>query len=138
MTSTIGPTTDPELLLDVRLLFSWDYVTVYVNMTDVWGTWDDPRISGIPYPMGYNNLPARLEMDIVLADWLMKKAGYRGRYEAINAKWPMGLRLGNDQPYCYFVMEGNQPEYVHVGMNDHTVVTSLPKMVDDHALTKKQ
>lgn len=141
MTSEIGPTTDPELLLDVRLLFSWGPGSIYVDMTDVWGTWDDPRPSATPYPREYNSLPARLRMDVVFADRLMKKAGYRGRYEAADAKWPKGLRLGSDQPYYYFLMEGSQPDFVYVGVNDHTVLTSLPmiaEVAEDNVLTEEQ
>lgn len=126
LTSTIGPTTNPELLLDVRLLFSVSYKILYVDMTSIWGEWASPRFSAHLFPEGYNVLPPRLIMDIVFADELIKRAGYTGPYDAVDVKWPMGLRTGNEQPYYCFLMEGNQPDFVYVGVVDQRVVTSLP------------
>ena len=78
-------------------------------------------------------------MDIVYADELIKKAGYVGPYEAVDVKWPTGLALGKEQPYYCFLMEGNQPDFVYVGLNDQQVMLSLPKaeeiMEDDGPAT---
>ena len=130
VTSTIGPTTDPELLLDVRLLFSWGTGSMFVEMTPVWGKWDSPRFSMTPFPAGYNSLPARLVFDIVYADLLIKRAGYLGSYEAVDVTWPRGLQMGRDQPYYTFLMEGDAPEFLFVGLNDQVVLTTLP-VVDE-------
>ena len=127
VTSTIGPTTNPELLLDVRLMFSLAYGSLYVDMTSVWGTWTDARLSKQSWPAGYNALPSQLSMDIVYADELIKKAGYVGPYEAVDVKWPTGLAIGKEQPYYCFLMEGNRPDFVYVGLNDQLVILSLPK-----------
>ena len=128
VTSTIGPTTNPELLLDVRLLFSVGYGTMYVDMTSTWGEWASPRFSSRPWPAGINVLPSRLGMDIVFADDLMKKAGYVGPYEAVDVSWPKGLALGTEQAYYCFWMEGSRPNFVYVGVNDQRVTTSLPRV----------
>ena len=126
VTSIRGPTPSPELLLDVRLLFSDRAGSMHVDMTSRWGIWGQLRYSDAPFPEGYNILPTRLGMDIVLADGLIKRAGYLGSYLGLIAKWPMGLRMGSDQPYYCFLMEADQPAFVYVGMNDQIVVTELP------------
>lgn len=131
VTSNIGPTTDPELLLHVRLYFSHGDGSMYTDMTDVWGTWNSVRFSGIPFLGPYNALPARLGMDILFADQLIKRAGYVGSYGAVDVKWPKGLRLGKEQPYYCFFMEGNQPEIVYVGLNDQSVMTRLPMIEEE-------
>ena len=125
-TSIRGPTTSPELLLDVQLSFSDRRGSAYVDMTSRWGKWGQLRFSDAPFPEGYNILPTRLGMDVVFADELMKRAGYLGSYLGLIAKWPMGLRIGRDQPYYCFLMEADQPPFVYVGMNDQTVSTELP------------
>ncbi len=105
-----------------------------MDMSGVWGTWESPRFSLTPFVEGYNALSARLGMDIVFADALIKGAGYGGAYEAVDLKWPRGLRLGYDQPYYCFLMEGDRPDVVYVGLNDRVVATSLPsveKVVQD-------
>ena len=129
VTSIRGPTTSTELLLDVRLLFSDRHPgsgSGYVDMTSRWGTWGAVRFSETPFPEGYNILPTRLGMDIVLADELMKRAGYLGSYLGSIAKWPVGLPMAKDQPYYCFLMEADQPAFVWVGMNDQIVMTELP------------
>ena len=128
VTSSIGPTTNPELLLDVRLLFSYGPGTLCVDMTSIWGGWAVPRFSVQPWPTGYNALPPQIGMDIVFADKLIKKAGYVGPYEAVDVKWPNGLPLGKEQPYYYFLMEGDQPHFVYVGVTDQRVMTKLPRV----------
>lgn len=130
--STFGPTTDPESLLNVRLLFSFaSRGTLSVDMLGTWGQWSDVRLWSGPLPGGQNALPARLVMDIVFADELKRRAGYLGSYNNVVVAWPQGLRLGYDQPYYCFFMEGNQPEFVYVGVNDQIVLTSLPTLEDD-------
>lgn len=131
VTSNIGPTTDPERLLNIRLYFSHGDGSMYADMTDVWGTWNSLHFSHIPFRGPYNALPARLGMDILLADQLIKRAGYVGPYGAVDVKWPKGLRLGKEQPYYCFFMEGDQAEIVYVGLNDQSVTTSLP-MLGEH------
>lgn len=130
VTSSIGPTTNPELLVDVRLLFSSPPGTLYVDMTGIWGQWAGPRFSIQPWPKGNNVLPSQIGMDIVFADELIKKAGYLGPYEAVDVKWPKGLPLGKEQPYYCFLMEGDQPNSVYVGVNDQRVMTNLPRIGD--------
>lgn len=138
VTSIRGPTTSTELLLDVRLLFSDRRGSGYVDMTSRWGKWGELRFSDAPFPEGYNILPTRLGMDIVFADELKKRAGYLGSYLGLIAKWPMGLRMGKDQPYYCFLMEADHPPFVYVGMNDQIVVTELPmrgEELDSNGLT---
>lgn len=131
VTSKVGPTTDPELLLHVRLYFSYSDGSMYADMADIWGTWKPPRFSVAPFYDPYNALPARLGMDILFADQLIKRAGFVGPYRAVDVKWPKVLRLGKEQPYYCFFMEGNQPEIVFVGLNDQSVMTSLPMVEED-------
>ena len=101
---------------------------MYVDMTAEWGVWTLPRFILQPMPAGYNVLPSRLVMDIVLADELMKMAGYVGPYEGVDVSWPRGLRLGREEAYYCFLMEGDQPDFVYVGVNDGRVMTSLPRV----------
>ena len=122
----IGPTTDPELLLGVRLIFSLASGTLYVDMTDDWGEWGAVSLLSIHWPAGDNSLPSRLVMDVVYADELKNRAGYVEPYRTVNLGWPRGLRTGREQPYYCFVMDGNDPKRVYVGVNDQTVLTSLP------------
>ena len=131
LTSTTGPTTDPELLIDVRLIFSYGPGTLYVDMTNTWGEWAGPRFSAHVWPAGNNVLPSRLGMDIVFADALIKKAGYWGPYDAVDVKWPKGLSLGREQAYYCFLMEGNTPTNLYVGTTDQAVLTSLPKVGEE-------
>ena len=130
--STFGPTTNPEFLLNVRLLFSFaSRGSLSVDMLGTWGKWSDVRLWPEPLPGGQNALPPRLAMDIVFADELKRRAGYLGSYKYVVVAWPQGLRLGYDQPYYCFLMEGNQPEFVYVGVNDQIVLTGLPFLEDD-------
>ena len=126
VTSNFGPTTDPELLLNVRLLFSFPHGSLSADMTSTWGEWNTVRIWPELLPAGLNALPPRLGMDIVFADELMRRAGYLGSYASVLVNWPQGLRLGNDQPYYCFLMEASQSDFVYVGVNDQIVLTSLP------------
>ena len=138
LTSTIGPTTNPELLLEVRLIFSIPYGTLYVDMTDTWGTWANFRIHSARWPADDYALPSRLVMDVVYADELKKRAGYVELYDAVNLRWPRGLSMGREQPYYCFLMEGNDPKLVYVGVNDQIVLTSLPwapEGVDDNGVS---
>ena len=126
VTSVLGPTTSPLLLLDVRLVFSDRRGSGYVDMTSRWGKWGELRFLDAPFPAGHNVLPTRLGMDILFANELMKRAGYLGSYLGVIAKWPMYLRMGKDQPYYCFLMEADHPAFVYVGMNDQIVMTQLP------------
>ena len=125
LVSIIGLTTDPELLLEVRLFFSINYGTLYVNMTETWGEWDAANFQQTRWPAGDNILPSMLGMDVVFADELKNRAGYEEPYEAVSLKWPRGLRIGREQPYYYF-MGRDDPKFVYVGVNDQSVWTSLP------------
>ena len=139
LVSTIGPITDPELLLHVRLIFSLAPGTLYVDMTDTWGEWGAVSLLSARWPPGDNCLPSRLVMDVVYADELKNRAGYVEPYRAVNLNWPGGLRTGREQPYYCFLMNGNDPNRVYVGVNDRKVLTSLPwaqeGAVDNGALT---
>ena len=137
LVSIIGPTTDPELLLEVRLIFSINYGTLYLNMTDTWGEWAPASFHRTRWPAGDNSLPSLLMMDVVYADELKNRAGYVEPYEFVNLKWPRGLRIGREQPYYYFISR-NDPKFVYVGVNDQTVWTSLSRAqegVDDNGVS---
>ena len=125
LVSIIGPTTDPELLLEVRLIFSINYGTLYLDMTDTWGEWAAASFHQTKWPAGDNVLPSLLTMDVVYADELKNRAGYMEPYEFVNLNWPKGLRIGREQPYYEFISR-NDPKYVYVGVNDQMVCTSLP------------
>ena len=125
LVSVIGPTTDPELLLEVRLIFSINYGTLYLDMTETWGEWAAASFHQTTWPAGDNSLPSLLGMDVVYADELKNRAGYEEPYEAVSLMWPRGLRIGREQPYYYF-MSRDDPKFVYVGVNDQSVWTSLP------------
>lgn len=97
-----------------------------MQMSDVWGIWDYPHMSLEIPPEGNNVLPARIAMDVVVADELMKRAGWVGAYSAVYLIWPQGLSLGKEQAYYCFMMERGGPEAVYVGTNDGSVATRLP------------
>ncbi|CAF9921256.1 hypothetical protein IMSHALPRED_005123 [Imshaugia aleurites] len=101
---------------------------MYVEMTSTWGSWAGPRFVGQSWPAGYNALPSLLGMDIVFADELKRRAGYGGPYEAVDVMWPTGLALGMEQPYYRFLMEGDRPDFVYVGVDTQVVATGLPRI----------
>ena len=95
-------------------------------MTTTWGVWQPARVS-VDRPADTYALPSRITTDIVLADALIKGQGYRGAYESVIVTWPKDLPLWRNQPYYCFLMEGHDPDFVYVGVNNRDVLTSLPE-----------
>lgn len=125
LTSTFGPTTDPTTLTDVRLIFKIHgedgFYTIFVQNTS-WGGWRAPQIVS-HYPPPQNGLlPSDLGMDILVADSLLKDAGYRQDYDAVDVRWPINMPIARQQVYYYFQMVGNLPSMVAVGAKDGSVI----------------
>lgn len=114
--SPSGPTTN------VRDVNSWRFVfrtanggTALIHST-VWGQFGP--ITYIPQPWLEDVvIPWPIDMDIVEADELLKKAGYTGAYGAVTLRWP--LYPGINQPFYIFGMEDGS--HIFVGIYDKSV-----------------
>lgn len=68
-------------------------------------------------------------MDIVLADILLKEAGYTQDYDAVDVRWPTSYTPRNEQVYYFFHMEeGTHPLVVAVGARDRRVTPWVLKL----------
>lgn len=117
--SVTGPTTNPNHLTDMRLIFSitqGDYRSVYTEMTGTWPQWGLPRLTTNVPSQDDEALPSRYGMDIVVADRYMKAAGFGQRYEAVDVRWPGSLPDGSRQAQYFFQMEAaGRVDFVAVG-----------------------
>jgi len=57
-----------------------------------------------------------------VADSLLKDAGYRQDYDAVDVRWPINMPIARQQVYYYFQMVGNLPSMVAVGAKDGSVI----------------
>lgn len=126
--STTGPTTDPYLLDDVRLIFAIpDHApntTLIVEMSHVWGVWLEPRLSGMQVQPREKVMPPWLDMDIDVANEQKERAGFMGSYWSFIICWPVALPPERDQPMYMFQMEDEgpgDPDVVCVGTRDGRV-----------------
>lgn len=123
-TSTIGPTTDPHYLIDMRLIFSINqgaYRSVYLEMTTTWPQWGQPRLTTIDPPEEVGVLPSMFGMDIEEADRRMKAAGFRQRYDAVDIRCPGSIPDEPQQALYFFQMVGDNLDFVTVGARDGRV-----------------
>lgn len=125
VTSAIGPTVFPTDLTDVRLIFKMHgedgFYTIFVQNND-YGGWASPQIVRQEPPPQGGVLPAALGMDILMADSLLKAAGYGQKYEAVDIGWPTNYPIARQQVFYFFLMEGDLPSLVGVGARDHEVI----------------
>ncbi|KAF6221594.1 hypothetical protein HO133_001560 [Letharia lupina] len=129
--SIVGPATDPHYLTDMRLVFSrtqGDYRSVYLEMTETWPRWGEPRLTTNVPPGDYGVLPSRFGMDIVDADRRMKAAGFGQRYKAVDIRWPAWFPEEWQQALYFFQMDDDGLDFVTVGARDGRVIPF------DHAL----
>jgi hypothetical protein len=105
----------PSPLKDLRAVFQVPGGTAFATMTK-WGEFGPIQFVGQPW-LGDIVIPWPIDMDIVQADQLMKKAGYTGSYGAVTLREP--LYPGNYEPYYIFSMMSGG--YVFVGVNDGKV-----------------
>ena len=119
-TSEHNPTSDPEDLHDVRLIFGLNGKAIYVEMRE-WGHWGPPRLTNRSPPPGNAALPLQIAMDLPQADMLIKQAGYREPYEAVDVRWPNNLPPSRGQAYYLFGMVDPRPFTVAVGTRDKIV-----------------
>jgi len=125
LTSVTGPTIDPTKLTDVRLIFGIqgedDFYTIFVQNTP-WGAWATPHVLAQRPPAQDGVLPSGLGMDILVADLLLKDAGYRQEYEAVDVRWPTNFPTAKQQVYYFFRMAGDAPSIVAVGARDRSII----------------
>ena len=118
------PTTNPDHLKDVRLIFKGDVLRpiIIVEMM-TWGRWNPPRISHDHemWPLDDAVLPRRLRLDIRDADIILKGAGFTEPYLAVDVK-AFSEQGELEQPWWIFLMQGEHPSHVWVGDQDGTVL----------------
>ena len=116
-----GPTGDPELLTDVKLIFALTAsATIYVEMLE-WGQWGVPRVVPHPPPPDDAPLPPNIDLDLLDADRLIKQAGFMQFYDTVDVRWPTDIPLSRQQVYYLFGMVGDGPSEIAVGVRDHIV-----------------
>lgn len=129
--STTAATTDPYLLNDVRLIFAIpDHAPnamLIVEMSDVWGIWEEPRLSIMHVQPREKVMPRWVDMDVDVANEHKERAGFMGPYWSFIICWPVGLPPERDQPMYMFQMEDESlgyPEIVCVGTRDGRVTAT--------------
>ncbi|KAH0565442.1 hypothetical protein GP486_001159 [Trichoglossum hirsutum] len=80
-----------------------------------WNQWGDVKFMEIM--VTENLVPWPVKIDAVEADDLMRKAGVKGRFTAMNLDWP--IYPGDAEPYYFFFMVDG--ETVRVGVNTKKV-----------------
>ena len=113
-------TADPEEIRDVRLIFDLNGKALYVEMRE-WGQWGPPRMTKNNPPVGNGPLPLQIAMDLPQADLLIKNAGFREPYDAVDVRWPIDIPKSRQQIYYFFWMVGPQPFTLAVGTRDSIV-----------------
>lgn len=125
LTSVSGPTIDPTKLSDVRLIFKIHgedaFYTIFVQNKEH-GGWNSPQVVRQEPPPQDGVLPSGLGMDILVADLLIKDAGYGQDYEAVDVRWPTNYPIAKQQVYYFFHMAGDYPSMVAVGADSHEVI----------------
>lgn len=130
-TTDSDPTNNPLFMTDVRVMFSIPdrepYKSLFIEMSENWGHWQQPRLSTIIASPREDILPARLGMDIITADQLMKDAGYRQNYWAVIVCLPKELPASREQVTYIFEMEDGEgiPDNVTVGTRDRMVTATF-------------
>lgn len=101
--SSTGPTTDPLKINELQVVFqNVDNTTVIIKST-TWGEFGEPEL--IPYPWCEDVvIQWPVKMDLVEANQLKEKAGYKEPYGAVVLRNPLGPTINN--PYYIF---GNNP-----------------------------
>ena len=113
-------TADPEEIQDVRLIFDLNGKALYVEMRE-WGQWGPPRMTKNNPPAGNGPLPLQIAMDLPQADLLIKNAGFREPYNAVDVRWPIDIPQSRQQIYYFFWMVAPQPFTLAVGTRDSIV-----------------
>lgn len=141
--STTGATTDPYLLNDIRLIFAIpDHApntTLIVEMSDVWGIWQEPRLSILQVQSREKVMPRWVDMDIDVANDHKERAGFMGPYWSFIICWPVGLPPERDQPMYMFQMEDESrgyPETVCVGTRDGRVTATYNHSCDEGVVSE--
>ena len=123
-TTRSRPALTPAPLTDVRLIFSYGPSrTIYREMQQ-WGVWGPPRVQNITPPQNNGALPFEIDMDIVEANQLLRRAGFMNKYDAVDVKMPTDVPQALQQVYYIFAMRGDGPSYVAVRVSDGVVKPS--------------
>lgn len=109
-TASAGPTTDPEKIDQLRVVFSnVDNSTVIIRETG-YGEFGKPQLIHEPW-LEDVIIQWPVKMDLPDANRLKEQAGYKSAYGAVTLRNPLGPKPGNP----YFIFGGNPAEpYVFV------------------------
>ena len=130
-TSGSRPASTPLSLNDVRLIFSYGTSrTIYQEMRR-WGVWGEPRVLRKPPPQNDGALPFEIEMDIVEASQLLRRAGFTDKYDAADLRKPTDVPQDLQQVYYIFGMVGQGPSHVAVRVSDGMVKPSASLSIGD-------
>ena len=125
------PASTPLRLTDVRLIFSYGSSrTIYREMRQ-WGVWGEPRVLSKAPPQNDGALPFEIEMDIVEASQLLRRAGFTDKYDAADLRKPTDVPRDLQQVYYIFGMVGPGPSHVAVRVSDGVVKPSASLSIGD-------
>ena len=125
------PASTPLLLNDVRLIFAYGSSrTIYQEMQQ-WGVWGEPRVLSKAPPQNDGALPFEIEMDIVEASQLLRRAGFTNKYDAADLRKPTDVPRDLQQVYYIFGMVGQGPSEVAVRVSDGMVKPSDSLSIGD-------
>ncbi len=120
-TARSRPVSTPATLTDVRLILSYGPSrTIYREMHE-WGVWGPPRILRTIPPQHDGALPFEIEMDIIEANQLLRRAGFTDKYDTVDLRKPTDVPQELQQVYYIFSMVGNGPPLIAVRVSDGTV-----------------
>lgn len=105
-----GPTTDPNKIDQLRVVFqNPDNTTVIIKST-TWGEFGDPVLYNEPW-LGDIVIDWPIDMDLPKANELKEQAGYKEPYANVTLRNPLGPTASN--PYFIFGTNPNHP-YIFV------------------------
>ena len=134
-TARTRPVSTPVPLTDVRLIFSYGPSRTIYREMEQWGVWGPPRVLIKTPPQNDGALPFEIEMDIVEANQLLRRAGFTDKYDAVDVRLPTNIPQELQQVYYVFGMVGDGPPYIAVRVSDGAVVSSETLSTGDEWLS---
>jgi hypothetical protein len=111
-TSSSAPTTNPNKLTKIRLVFqNKDNTTVTIESKDLWGEWNDPVLIDQPW-LEDIVVPWPPKFDIVTAVSTLQEAGHKDPFYTCTLRHLLHAETLPDQPYYIF---GTADGYYFVG-----------------------
>ena len=96
-----------------------------------WGVWGPPRVKISTPPQDDGPLPFEIDMDIVEASQLLRRAGFTDRYDAVDVRIPTDVPQEFQQVYYIFGMVGDGPSSIAVRVSDGVVKPSDTSSIGD-------